>query len=47
MFKQKTRENSIQLQFFDEANTTLLTHHLKSCPLAAVSVHVQPCYHKL
>lgn len=47
MFKQKTRENSTQLQFFDEANTMLLTHHLKSCPLAIVSGHVQPCYDKL
>lgn len=26
---------------------TLLTHHLKSCPLVIVSLHVQPCYHKL
>lgn len=47
MFKQKTRENSIQMQFFDKTSTTLLMQHLKSCPLGTISVHVQPCYHKL
>lgn len=45
MFKQKIRENTIQLQFFDEANIMLLTCPLK-CLLATVSVYVH-CYHKL
>lgn len=39
MFKQKIRKNIIQLQFFEEANTMLLSQPLK-CLLATVSVYV-------